>query len=126
MPSQNINAGTIAPIINPELIPVDLDPEEDLEEIQHKAAAEQVRIEEAAQAKLAAACKCIKRKRKAEEDEALRKKAKEDAHRWQLSVSCRFYFILCCVGTDLFQMLKKRKEAKKARWVDVDRVSTGT
>ena len=33
MPSQNINAGIVAPIINPESIPVDLDLEEDLEEI---------------------------------------------------------------------------------------------
>jgi len=113
MPSQNINAGTITPSVNPESILVDLDPEEDLEEIQRKAAAEQVRIEEAAQAKLAAAHEHIERKWKvkeeeawkakeeevrkvadawkAEEDEALRKKAKEDAHRWQLSVSCRFF-----------------------------------
>ena len=99
MPSQNINAGTVAPIVNPESIPVDSDPEEDLEEIQRKAAAEQARIEEAAQTKLAAARKHIERKRKAkeeearkaEEDEALQKKAKEDAYRWQLSVSCRFF-----------------------------------
>src|SRR5882724_3694650 len=110
MPSQNINARTVAPIVNPESIPVDSDPEEDLEEIQHEVAAEQVQIEEAAQAKLAAACKCIERKWKAkeeearkaeetqkaeeeeawkvadawkaEEDEALQKKATEDSRRW--------------------------------------------
>ena len=46
MPSQNINAGTVAPIVNPESIPVDSDLEEDLEEIQREAAAEQVWIEE--------------------------------------------------------------------------------
>src|SRR5882724_3733496 len=70
MPSQNINAGTVAPVVNPELIPVDSDPEEDLEEIQREAAAEQAPIEEAAQARLAAARECIEKKRKAKEEEA--------------------------------------------------------
>src|SRR5882724_9036369 len=69
MPSQNINTGTVVPIANPEMIPVVSDPEEDLEEIQCKAAAEQVQIEEAAQAKLAAAHECIERKRKAKDEE---------------------------------------------------------
>src|SRR5882724_12259372 len=127
MPSQNINARTIAPIVNPELIPVDLDPEEDLEEIQHEAAAEQARIEEAAQAKLAAAHERIEKKRKAkeeearkaeeaqkaeeeeawkvadtrkaEEDEVLREKAKEDARRWQISVSYQFFIFFCCAAS---------------------------
>ena len=63
MPSQNINAGTVAPIINPESIPVDSDPEEDLEEIQC----------EAAQVKLAAAHEHIKRKQKAKEEEEAQK-----------------------------------------------------
>ena len=40
--AQNINAGTIVPIvINPEAIPVDSDPEEDLEEIQREVVAKQ-------------------------------------------------------------------------------------
>jgi len=116
MPSQNINAGTVTPIINPEWILVDSDLDSDLEEIQRKAVAEQVWIEEAAQAKLAAACERIEKKwkakeeearkaeeaeawkvadtRKAEEDKALWKKAMEDACRWQLSVSCQFLLLL--------------------------------
>ena len=80
MPSSlNINAGTVTPIvINPEAIPVDSDSEADLEEIQHEAAAEQKQIEEAAQAKLAAARERIERKQqeqKAKEEEA--RKAEE-------------------------------------------------
>jgi len=40
--SQNVNAGTVVPsVVNPESVLVDLDLEEDLEEIQHEAAAEQ-------------------------------------------------------------------------------------
>jgi len=37
------------------------------------------------------------------------------------------FIYFCCVASVLipFQMLKKRKEAKKAQWVDVDGVSTG-
>ena len=70
MPSQNINARIVAPIVNPELILVDSYPEEDLEEIQCEAAAEQAWIKEAAQAKLAAAHKCIEKQRKAKEEEA--------------------------------------------------------
>ena len=78
--SQNINAGTVVPIIiNPEVIPVDSDLEEDLEEIQHKAAAEQKRIEDAAQAKLVVAHERIEKKwqeRKVKEEEE--QKAKEE------------------------------------------------
>src|SRR5882724_6119086 len=70
MPSQNINAGTVTPIINPEWILVDSDLDSDLEEIQRKAVAEQVWIEEAAQARLAAACERIEKKWKAKEEEA--------------------------------------------------------
>src|SRR5882724_1338972 len=80
MPSQNINARTVPPIVNPESIPVDSDPEEDLEEIQCEAAAEQAWIEEAAPAKLAAARECIERKRKAKEEEA-RKAEEEEARK---------------------------------------------
>jgi len=37
--AQNINTGTIVPVVvNPESIPVDLDLEEDLQEIQHEVA----------------------------------------------------------------------------------------
>jgi len=115
MPSQNINAGIVAPIVNPELILVDSYLEEDLEEIQCEVLAEQAQIEEAAQAKLAAARKHIEKKQKAKEEEAqkakeaeawkvadawkakedkvLRKKAMEDACRQQLSVSCLFFFV---------------------------------
>src|SRR5882724_10286825 len=75
MPSQNINARTVAPIVNPESIPVDSDPEEDLEEIQCKAAAEQARIEEATKGKIAAAQERIEKKRKAKEEET--RKAEE-------------------------------------------------
>ena len=40
--AQNINTRTVVPIIvNPEVILVDSDPEEDLEEIQRKAVAKQ-------------------------------------------------------------------------------------
>ena len=122
MPSQNVNAGTVAPIVNPESIPVDLDLEEDLEEIQCEAAAEQARIEEAAQAKLAAARERIERKRKAKEEEArkaeeeearnvadawkaeedrvAKEKASEESQRRQLKMSChRSCFSL--VGTDI-------------------------
>src|SRR5882724_6692971 len=78
---QDINAGTIVPIvINPEAIPVDSDLEADLEEIQHEAAAEQKWIEEAAQAKLTAACEHIEKKqqeRKAREEEEWKAKEEE-------------------------------------------------
>ena len=112
MPSQNINAGTVAPIINPESIPVDLDPEEYLEEIQCEVAAEQARIEEAMRAKIAAAHKCIEKKcregkaeeawkaeevwkveeeeeqkQKEEEDQVAREKALEESRKRQLKVS---------------------------------------
>ena len=50
-------------IINLEAIPVDSDSEVDLEEIQCEAVAKQKWIEEAAQAKLAAAHECIEKKR---------------------------------------------------------------
>jgi len=70
-PSQNINAATIAPVVvNPEWIPVDLDPEEDLEEIQCGVVAEQAQIEEAVQARLAVACERIEKKQKVKEEEA--------------------------------------------------------
>ena len=60
---QNINTGTVAPIIvNPESIPVDLDLEEDLEQLQREAVAKQRQIEEEAQAKLVAARECIENK----------------------------------------------------------------
>jgi len=58
---QDVNARTSI-IINPESIPVDSDSEADLEEIQCEAAAEQKWIEEAAQAKLAAAHEHIEKK----------------------------------------------------------------
>ena len=78
--SQNINARTVIPaVINPESFPVDSDLEGDLKEIQHEAAAEQKWIEEAAQAKLAAAREHIEKKRleqKAREEEE--RKAKEE------------------------------------------------
>jgi len=74
--SLNINTGTIVPIvINPEAIPVDSDSEADLEEIQCEVAAKQKRIEEAAQAKLLAACEHIEKKWKAKEEEV--RKAEE-------------------------------------------------
>src|SRR5882724_11924178 len=61
---QNINAGTVAPIIiNLESIPVDSDSEEALEKIQQEVAAKQKRIEEEAQAKLMVACEHIEKKR---------------------------------------------------------------
>src|SRR5882724_9188135 len=80
MPSQNINAGTVAPVVNLESILVDLDPEEDLEVIQCEVAAEQAQIEEAAQTKLAAAREHIEKKRKEKEEEA-RKAEEEEAQR---------------------------------------------
>ena len=108
--AQNINTGTIVPIVvNPEAILVDSDPEEDLEEIQHEVVAKQKQIEEAAQDKLAAAHKRIEKKRqewkakeeekwkvkeeeaqkqKEEEDKVIRDKALEEARKWQLKVSC--------------------------------------
>ena len=69
---QNVNARTIVPVINPESYLVDLDPEEDLKEIQCKVVAEQRCIKEAIQAKLVAACERIEKKRqewKAREEE---------------------------------------------------------
>jgi len=106
--SQNINAGTITPaVINPELIPVDSDPEEDLEQIQREAAAEQWCIEEGAQARVAAAHECNEKKCqerkvkeeeewrwKEEEDKATREKALEEAQKQKLLVSCQL--LLCC------------------------------
>ena len=109
----NINAETFAPVVvNPESIPVDSDPEEDLEEIQREVVAEQRQIEEMAQAKLAAAHECIEKKRKVkekearkaeevrkveeeegwkwkeEEDQVAREKALDESWKWQLKVSC--------------------------------------
>ena len=61
--SQNINAGTIIPaVVNPESIPVDSDPEEDLEQIQQEAVAKKKQIEEAVQAKFAVAHEHIEKK----------------------------------------------------------------
>ena len=57
-------------VVNPEAIPVDSDSEADLEEIQHEVVTEQKQIEEAAQAKLAAAREHIEKKQKAKEEEA--------------------------------------------------------
>src|SRR5882724_996327 len=68
--SQNINTRTVAPVVNLESVPVDSDPEEDLEEIQCEAAAEQAQIKEVTRAKIAAAHERIEKKhqeRKAEE-----------------------------------------------------------
>ena len=113
--SQKINTRTVAPtVVNPESVLVDSDPEEDLQEKQCEMAAEQAWIKEATKAKIAAAQERIERKRKAKEEEArkaeeeearkvadarkakedevLREKAKEDARRWQISVSYRFLF----------------------------------
>ena len=68
--SQNVNMGTVVPaVVNPESVLVDSDPEEDLEEIQREVAAKQVQIKEAAQARLAVACKHIEKKWKAKEEE---------------------------------------------------------
>ena len=135
--SQNINAGTITPtVINPESILVDSDPEEDLEQIQRKVAAEQRCIKEEAQARVAVAHEHNEkkhqeqkakeeeeRKRKEEEDKVIRDKALEEARKWQLLVSCQ---LLLLSETDLFQMLKQQREVWKAQMVDVDRVSTRT
>ena len=99
---QNVNAGTVVPIVvNPESILVDSDLEVDLEQIQREAAAKQRKIEEVSQAKLAAACECIERKQqewkpkeeeewkwKEEEDKATWEKALEEARKQQLKVSC--------------------------------------
>ena len=61
--SYNINTATVVPVIvNLESLLVDSDPEEDLEEIQHEVVAEQARIEEAAQEKIAVAPKRIEKK----------------------------------------------------------------
>ena len=99
---QNINTGTVAPIIvNPESILVDSDLEEDLKQIQWEAAAEQRRIEEESQARVAAAHECNEKKHqeqkakeeeeeklKEEEDKVIRDKALEEAQKQQLKVSC--------------------------------------
>src|SRR5882724_2112999 len=70
-PSQNINAATIAPVaINPESIPMDSDPEQDLKEIQHEVVAKQAQIEKAGQARSAAAQEHIEKKWKVKEEEA--------------------------------------------------------
>src|SRR5882724_8775100 len=122
--SQNINARTVAPVVNPESVPIDSDPEEDLEEIQREAVAEQARIEEATRAKIAAAHERIEkkcreqkaeeawkaeearkaeqeeeRKRKEEEDRVAREKALEESRKQQLKVSCHCSCFL--VRTDL-------------------------
>ena len=74
--SQNVNARAVVPtVVNLETVPVDSDLEEDLKEIQREAAAEQARIEEAAQARLATAHECIEKKWKVKEEEA--RKAEE-------------------------------------------------
>src|SRR5882724_12302139 len=68
---QNANAGTVVSvIINPELILVDSDSEADLEQMQQEAMAEQRRIEEVTQAKLAVAHERMEKKQKAKEEEA--------------------------------------------------------
>ena len=98
---QNVNTSTVAPIIiNPEVILVD---SEDLEQIQQEAVAEQRQIEEEAQARLVAARECNEKKRqeqkvkewkwKEEEDKAIREKSLEEAHKWQLLVSCLTSFV---------------------------------
>ena len=117
--SQNVNARTVAPtVINPESVPVDSDPEEDLEEIQHEVAAEQAWIEEATRAKIAVAHERIEKrcqerkveeawkaeedeewKRKEEEDWVAREKALEEFWKQQLRVSCHRSCLL--VRTDL-------------------------
>ena len=76
---QDVNTRTSI-VVNQESIPVDSDLEVDLEEIQHEAVAEQKRIKEAAQAKLAAACEHIEKKRqerKAREEEERKAKGEE-------------------------------------------------
>jgi len=101
--SQNINTGTITPVIvNPESIPVDSDPEEDMEQIQREVAANQRHIEEESQAKVAVACECNEkkcqeqkvkeeeeRKQKEEEDKAMREKDLEEAQKRQVPLCCR-------------------------------------
>ena len=98
--SQNINVRTVAPtIVNPELVLVDSNPEEDPEEIQHEAAAKQARIEEVMRAKIAAAHKHIERKGrewkaeeaqkaeeawKVEEDRVAKEKASEESQKHNL------------------------------------------
>ena len=63
--SQNIIARTVTPtVVNLESVPVDSDPEEDLEEIQCEAAAEQAQIEEVTRAKIAMAHQHIEKKRR--------------------------------------------------------------
>ena len=79
---QNVNAGTVVPIIiNLESIPVDSDSEEALEKIQQEVAAKQKRIEEEAQAKLMVACEHIEKRRqewKVKEEEEQKQKEEED------------------------------------------------
>ena len=105
-------------------------------------------IEEAAQAKLAAAREHIEKKWKAKEEEAWKaeevqkteetrkveemwkeeedKVVREKALKRQLEVCLSTSHIyLFLLKTDWFQMLWKRKEVKKAQWVDIDGVSTG-
>ena len=110
--SQNIDTRTVTPtVVNLKTVPVDSDPEEDLEEIQCEVAAEQAQIEEATRAKLAAAHECIEKKRREWKAEEARKakevwkeeeeeeqkwkeeeewvaKEKEESRRQQLKVSC--------------------------------------
>jgi len=63
-------------------------------------------------------------KQKEEVDWVAREKALEESQKQQLKVSCHRSCFL--VGTDFsLQMLKQKWEAKKARMVEIDRVSTG-
>jgi len=141
MPSSlNINAGTVTPIvINPEAIPVDSDSEADLEEIQHEAAAEQKQIEEAAQAKLAAACECIEKKwqerkvkeeearkveemQKAEEEEEWKQKEEEDklvrekTRKRQLEVSLSTSSQICRRLIDYRCFRNRRRRGRLSGW----------
>src|SRR5882724_6656822 len=86
--SQNINARTVAPVVNLELVPVDSDLEEDLKEIQCKAAAKQAWIEEAMKAKIAAAHEHIEKKRRERKVEEARK-AEEEEERKQKEEEAR-------------------------------------
>src|SRR5882724_11753725 len=85
--SQNIDTRTVTPVVNPESVLVDSDPEEDLEEIQCEVAAEQAWIEEATRAKIAVAHKHIEKKhreRKAEEARKAKEARKaEEEEEWK-------------------------------------------
>jgi len=138
---QNMNAGTVVPIIvNPEVVLVDSDLEDDLEEIQHEAAAEQKRIEEAVQAKLAAAHECIEKKwqeRKAKEEEAqkveeVQKAEVEEEWKWkeeedkaiqdkarkrELEVSSFNLFDICQKLIDSRCCGKRRRRGRLGGWI---------